>query len=63
MTEFNNAAEFVESRVNFSDVEHLINTMWTSTLSEPDMKKLGDLLISIRSLPDELRGGKFDEPF
>jgi len=57
-SQINDAAEFVESRVNFTDVEHLINTMWTSALSEPEMKKLGDLLISIRRLPYELRGGK-----
>jgi hypothetical protein len=54
--------ERLEKQINFREVENLIQDMWTGTGSNVD-KRVGDLLISIRSLPDELRGGKFDEPF
>ena len=58
----NDLVERLEKQINFREVENLIQDMWTGTGSNVD-KRVGDLLISIRSLPDELRGGKFDEPF
>jgi hypothetical protein len=59
----NDLVERLEKQINFREVENLIQDMWTGTGSNVDKRVVGDLLISIRSLPDELRGGKFDEPF